>query len=189
MTGAIGFLEIARDTHQEAHFDRIDKSLGRMQSLIDELLDIARGDRAETDMRDLPLETIVEEAWSYLDSPDATLTVADDLGRLSADETRLLQLLGNLFRNSVEHVGEDVTVTVGPLADGEGFYVEDDSPGLSAEARSELLAYRQVGSASGTGIGLMSVMDVADAHGWAVDITDAVGGGARFEFRAEAATQ
>jgi signal transduction histidine kinase len=37
-------------------------------------------------------------------------------------------LLENLFRNAVEHSGDEVTITVGSLEDG--FYVEDDGSGI-----------------------------------------------------------
>ncbi|MBX0285972.1 GAF domain-containing protein [Haloarcula salinisoli] len=189
LAGAVGFLEIARETHAEAHFDRVEGSLDRMDALIGGLLDIARGERTATDESDVSLEQLVDEAWSYLDDPAATLAVADDLGRIEADETRLLQLLGNLFRNAREHVGEDVTVTVGRLRDGDGFYVENDGPSFPAEKRQEVLLHGQTTSEKGTGIGLMSVTDIASAHGWAFDITEADGGGARFEFRVDGADQ
>lgn len=192
LTGAVGFLEIARETHAEAHFDRVDSSLDRMAALISELLDIARGERQETDPTTLSLDQLVREAWSYLDATDASLTVADELGYLEADETRLLQLLGNLFRNSVEHGRSDdggVTVTVGRLADADGFYVANDGPSFPADARQAVLQHGQTTSKTGTGIGLLSVTDVARVHGWAFDITEAEGGGARFEFRLTGADQ
>ena len=34
----------------------------------------------------------------------------------------------------------------------------------------------------GTGFGLAIVNEIASAHGWSVTVTDADGGGARFEF-------
>ncbi len=186
LTGAVGFLEIARETHAEAHFDRVESSLDRMEGLIGELLDIARGQRQETDIEEVSLGQLVREAWSYLDADGAQLVEADELGHLEADETRLLQLLGNLFRNATEHGRSstgDVTVTVGRLADAAGFYVANDGASFPEDARQEVLKYGQTASKTGTGIGLMSVTDVASAHGWAFDITEADGGGARFEFR------
>lgn len=182
LAGAVGFLEIARETGDKRHFDRIEESHERMQRLIQELLDIAKGSRQETDPRELPLHVIVDEAWSYTDVPSATLAVSDTLGRIYADETRLLQLFGNLFRNSVEHVGEGVTVEVGRLEDGNGFYVADDGPGLPEGAREDILTLGKTASASGTGIGLASVTDVVEAHGWELSIPE-TGGGARFEIR------
>ncbi len=182
LAGAVGFLEIARETNDEAHFDRIETSLGRMGELIEELLDIARETRRAADPRELSLPGLIEEAWSYVDAEDATLTIGDGLGSVYADETRLLQLFGNLFRNSIEHAGRDVAVEVGALESGLGFYVEDDGPGLPDGAREDVLTIGRTASASGTGIGLDSVTDVAEAHGWEISIPE-TDGGARFEFR------
>jgi signal transduction histidine kinase len=182
MTGAVGFLEIARKTNESQHFDRVEQSLERMEELIDELLMIARGDRQAVNIRTHQLQPIVEEAWSYTDAPKATLSADDPLGEIQADETRLLQLVGNLFRNSVEHGDDDVTVEVGPLADEGGFYVADDGPGFSDKQRTEIEALGDTDEMSGFGIGLMSVIDVVEAHGWDL-LVPATDQGARIEIR------
>jgi signal transduction histidine kinase len=143
---------------------------------------IARGDRQAVNIRTHQLQPIIEEAWSYSDAPEATLLTDDRLSEIRADETRLLQLFGNLFRNSVEHGGDDVTVEVGPLADEEGFHVADDGPGFSEKIRKEFEELRETDEISGTGIGLISVTDVVEAHGWDLSVppTDQ---GARIEIR------
>jgi PAS domain S-box-containing protein len=184
MTGAIGFLEIARKTNESQHFERVEQSLERMEELIDELLMIARGDRQAINIRTLSLQPIVEEAWSYTDAPKATLSADDPLGEIQADETRLLQLFGNLFRNSVEHGGDNVTVEVGPLADEGGFYVADDGPGFSEKNRTEFEELGKTDEISGAGIGLMSVTDVVEAHGWDLSVS-ATDQGARIEIRTD----
>ncbi|WP_274326146.1 ATP-binding protein [Halosimplex sp. XZYJT29] len=53
-----------------------------------------------------------------------------------ADGDRLPQLLENLFRNALEHGGDDVRITVGDLDDG--FYVADDGPGIAGDVRDRV---------------------------------------------------
>jgi len=72
-----------------------------------------------------------------------------------------------------------VTITVG--ATDEGFYVEDDGPGIPAEERESVFEGGYSTTADGTGFGLRIVEQVATAHGWEVRVTDGTGGGARFE--------
>jgi PAS domain S-box-containing protein len=72
-----------------------------------------------------------------------------------------------------------VTVHVGPLDDG--FYVEDDGPGIPAEARTEVFEPGHSLADGNTGLGLAIVEEIVDAHGWEIAITDADDGGARFE--------
>lgn len=184
LAGAIGALEVARETNEERFFARTEQSLERMDDLIQELLEIARGERQAVNARDLSLDTIVEEAWSYIDAPKATLSTSGDLGRIHADETRLLQLFANLFRNSVEHASDDVTVEVGHLAENEGFYVADDGPGLPTDVREAFRDFGLGGSPADPGIGLASVVDIVDAHGWNLSLPDA-DDGARFEIRTD----
>jgi len=82
---------------------------------------------------------------------------------------------------SAERDGGDVTIRVGDLPDG--FYVEDDGPGIPGSIRDSLFEPGQSGVEGNTGFGLAIVQEIATAHGWAVEAVDADGGGARFEVR------
>jgi PAS domain S-box-containing protein len=77
--------------------------------------------------------------------------------------------------------GDGVVVTVGELDDG--FFVEDDGPGIDPESRDRVFDTGYSTTTEGTGFGLRIVADVADAHGWDVRVTDSSDGGARFEIR------
>jgi PAS domain S-box-containing protein len=175
-------LELAREEGDDEHFDAADDALGRMERMVDDVLTLARmgGEAEETEWVDL--ETVVMESWRSVEAPDATVTVEDDL-TVAADRGRLQRLLENLFGNAVQHgsTAGYVTVTVGGLA--EGFYVEDDGIGVPPEERDEVFSVGYSTTSDGTGFGLATVEQVAEAHGWNVRITRGDGGGARFEFR------
>jgi len=124
------------------------------------------------------LRTAAEDAWATIDTVDGTLTVADDPG-IRADATRLQQVLENLLANAVEHGGPEAQVTVGALDDG--FYVADDGPGIPPDDRDQVFDSGYSRSDDGTGFGLAIVRQIAEAHGWAIGVTDSDTGGARVE--------
>jgi signal transduction histidine kinase len=87
----------------------------------------------------------------------------------------------NLFRNAVEHGGEDVTVRVGRAGE-DCIYVEDDGPGIPADDRDAVFEPGHTSATGGTGFGLTIIKRIAEAHGWEITVTDGRDGGARFEF-------
>jgi signal transduction histidine kinase len=121
----------------------------------------------------------VRACWDLLDPAEATLEV-DDAGSIRADEEALTRLLENLLDNVIDHAGAGVTVRVGTLPDG--FYVEDDGVGIPEADREAIFEPGFSTSAGGTGFGLVSVRQIALAHGWAVTVTESGAGGARFAF-------
>ena len=178
---AMGRLKIAREQYDSEHLDEVARAHDRMASLIDDLLAVARQGSAATDLEMLDFEAVVRESWQTVETESATLRV--ESGRsVRAEESRLRQLFENLFRNSVEHAGEDVTVTVGGVADG--VFVEDDGPGIDPENRQQVFESGYSTAEHGTGFGLSIVEAVAEAHGWRVRATESDNGGARFEVRA-----
>jgi len=179
---AIAFLEIAEKTGKTEHFERVESAHDRIERLIDDLLTLARGEATIEDTEEINLERITTEAWEYVDTDEASLTVADEVPTVTGDAGRLTQLFENLFRNAVEHGGADITVTVGRLDDDDGFYVEDTGSGIPQERQDDVFKHGVTSSEGGTGFGLSIVADIAQAHGWTVSVTDGTDGGARFEF-------
>ncbi|AGN02402.1 histidine kinase [Salinarchaeum sp. Harcht-Bsk1] len=164
------------------HLDAIDDALERMEALIDDLLTLARQGQDLDEIESVSIGSFAEDCWGTVDGPAATLVSADD-PTIRADPERLRQLLENLFRNAIEHGGEDVTITVGSLDGDAGFYVEDDGPGIPAADRTDVFEAGMTTNPDGTGFGLAIVEEIADAHGWDVSATAADDGGARFEIR------
>jgi len=181
--------KLARQETGSPHLDDAVRAHERMAALIEDLLTLARlGDRiAETES--VALGHFVERCWADAPTADATLRVETDR-TVRADRSRLRQLVENLVRNSVEHGSTSsrpttddagVAVTVGNLADG--FYVADDGTGIPEADRDDVFEAGYSTADAGTGFGLRIVEQVADAHGWTVDVTESADGGARFEIR------
>jgi PAS domain S-box-containing protein len=179
IAAAQGWLEVVRDTGDPSRLDDVEASIDRMSRLVEDLLTLARGAEAVTDPEPVSLETVAREAWGYVDTADGALAIPDDPGVIDADRSRLTQLFENLFRNSLEHGGEDVTITVG--ATDEGFFVEDDGVGIPPDQREEVFDHGYTTAQDGTGFGLAIVEDIVEAHGWSIAVSEGGDGGARFE--------
>ncbi|MFW6382893.1 MAG: ATP-binding protein, partial [Haloferacaceae archaeon] len=182
---ATGFLELARETGEEEHFDRADRALEDMQEFLDDLLRLAREGRLVGDLEDADLEDVTRRAWANVATADAVLEFEEGCS-LSVDRARVTELLENLFVNATEHASPAPTVRVGALPcdsdEQPGFYVEDDGPGIPAEDRERVFDSGFTTDDDGTGLGLAIVDRIAAAHGWRIEVTDGSDGGARFEF-------
>ena len=150
-----------------------------MEVLIDDLLALAKGAEPPEAAERVDLAAMAETHWGNVETGAATLAV-DGAPTIEADRSRLGQLLENLFRNSVEHGGGSVTITVGELDDGTGFYVADDGPGIPQADREAVFESGHT-TGDGVGLGLAIVEEIATAHGWRVAVTESASGGARFE--------
>jgi PAS domain S-box-containing protein len=175
---ATGRLELTRRDCESEHLDAVARAHDRIEELIDDLLSLARIDQEMSDLGPVDLESLTARAWESVETGAGTLVTSAERA-IEANRSRLQQLLENLVRNAVEHGGEDVTVTVGSIPDG--FYVEDDGPGIPADDQNEVFDAGYSTSEEGTGFGLSIVEQVAEAHDWGIEVTEGTDGGARFE--------
>jgi two-component system OmpR family sensor kinase len=186
-------LELLEEECNSQHVGGLSDALDRMERLIDELLTLARHGETIGDTEQVSLADVVSRAWSNVETSGATLVCETDQ-TLYADRNRLTAVLENLIRNAVEHGatsgqtasddatgGGSVTVTVGELPEGRGFYFADDGEGVPESAREEVFESGYSTAEDGTGFGLAIVRDIVGAHGWSVQVTDSEDGGARFE--------
>ena len=188
-----GYLRLARETGTDSYFDRCERALDEMERLIEDVLALAKQGEAVGSFEPVHLGELAAEysddafgpadgedpfgADADSEGPSVEVVVETD-GEICADPGRVRQLLGNLFRNADEHGGE--RVVVGDLSDG--FYVEDDGPGIDPDQREQVFESGYTTSETGTGFGLSIVQRIAEAHGWEVAVTQGERGGARFEF-------
>ncbi|CCQ37631.1 receiver/sensor box histidine kinase [Natronomonas moolapensis 8.8.11] len=174
---AAGNLELAREECNSDRLDAVGDAIDRMETLIENLLALAREGEAVSEREPVDLAAAARRHWKRVETADARLVVDVDR-RVGADPSRLAQLFENLFRNAVEHGGPEVTVRIGDL-DG-GFFVADDGPGVP-EADRKRVFEAGYSDADGTGFGLAIVERIVAAHGWAVSVGVSETGGARFE--------
>jgi PAS domain S-box-containing protein len=175
---AEGRVELAQAECDSEHLDDVEDALERSQALIDDLLTLAREGNRVDDIEAVDLGTLTEKCWGTVATGEATVSIEIDRA-IRADQSQLQQLLENLYRNAIEHGGDDVTVTVGTIPNG--FYIEDDGPGIPTDERDAVFEAGYSTTEDGTGFGLNIVEEIVDAHGWDIRVTEAPDGGARFE--------
>jgi len=177
---ARGHLELAREEQGDIddHLQTVHDTHERMESLITDLLALARSGRVVEDTDPTTLSKSARDAWKAVETDEADLEVGSSMV-FNADADRLSQLFENLYRNARDHGRKDVTVRVGST--GDGFYVADDGPGIPEDEREWVLEHGHTTDDDGTGLGLSIVQNIVEAHGWSIDVTESADGGARFE--------
>ena len=195
-----------RETASRAEVTRlmtgIQQEAARMGRLVDDLLLLARFDEDRPlDTHPVDLASVAAEAVrstrAVQPGRQLTLLAAPEPVIVTADATRLRQVIDNLISNALQHTptGTPVTVTVAvavAVTGGAGhgqLTVADTGPGLSAEQASRVFErfYRtdraRSRASGGTGLGLSIVAALVAAHGGTVTVDTAPGRGAAFCIR------
>jgi len=175
---AEGYLEMAREEGDSEALEKVAGAHERMDHMIRDMLTFARMGTEAIDPRVVELAQLTEKCWSSLDQENTTLRIETER-RVRADREHLRQLIENLLMNAAKHGGRDVSITIGTIEDG--FYIEDDGPGIPANERTAVFEAGYSLGAEGTGFGLSIAKQVAEAHGWEIRVTEGHDGGARFE--------
>jgi len=172
-------LDLTLHTGELDHLDYVDTAHERIASVISDMRALVEQGQQLTTPEEVWLSDTVWSCWRSAVGDDTamSLELSDDV-EVTADRSRLKQLFENLFWNSKQHGGD--TVRVGPLADG--FYVEDNGPGIPEDERDDVLTPGYTTGRDNSGFGLAIVREIARAHGWTLALTEGSDGGARFEF-------
>jgi len=187
------------DAREQAR-EMMERQLGQMVRLVDDLLDISRISRNKLELRMARIElwavirNAVETARPQIEASGHTLTVTLPPApvHLHADLIRLAQVFWNLLNNSAKYMepGGRISLTAA-LQEGEAVVtVEDTGIGIPAEALPHLFEmFSQVDrnlerAQGGLGIGLALVRGLTEAHGGTVEARSAgVGKGSAFVVR------
>jgi signal transduction histidine kinase len=173
-------------------------NVDRLARLAEDLLQLARLDDGVPLVRhDVDLDDVVfaEATRARATAPPS---VEIDVSQVSAaqvhgDAAALARMVRNVIDNAVRYADARVVVTL-RVADGVAeLSVEDDGPGVPADARERIferftrLDDARTQSVGGAGLGLAIVRAVVSAHGGTVSVGDG-GRGARFVVRIPATT-
>jgi len=172
----------------------------RLQSLVEDLLDLSRIQTGKVEMqrRPLPVKDLIEPQISAHRSEAAARGVqlmaeplAGDVSVL-ADPVRLSLVLSNLISNAVRHTGDEGRVTVRTKSSNGQVRIEvsDTGEGIAPEFRERIFEkFYQVPGAKvgGSGLGLTIAKEVVLAHDGQIGVESEVGKGSTFWFSLPAA--
>ena len=179
------------DPRIPSRLDRANRSVQRLSSLVESLLDISRiaVDQIRLAREDLDLGELVREVVERLrpgaERAGTSLTLDAPAVRGRWDPIRLDQVLTNLLSNAIKYgAGQPVEVRVAERGDAAEIAVIDRGIGIAAEDVARIfdrferaVPLRHYG---GLGLGLYLARTIVEAHGGTVRALPTAGGGATF---------
>jgi signal transduction histidine kinase len=158
----------------------------RMQSLVEDLLLLARADERGLALRhdDVDLDDLVAAETARLQRETA-LAIHIDVTpvRVLGDAGTMSRVVRNLLDNAARHAYSRIDVVAHPSGGHAEFTVSDDGPGIPAPDRLRVfdrfvrLDTGRARSGGGTGLGLAIVAEIVAAHGGSIRIDERAGGG------------
>jgi hypothetical protein len=168
-----------------------------MLRLIDNILDITQIEAGQLNLQreSIPIRLFLEELvhrhnqLSHAKDIQVFLEGAPDQA-VTADPLRLRQVLDNLVSNAVKYSppGSCVWVSCEAGQDSWRFRVKDEGPGIKPSERGKLfqefsrLSAKPTGNEKSTGLGLVIVKRIIEAHGGQVGVDTEREPGAEFWF-------
>ena len=167
--------------------------------LINDILDLAKAEAGQMQvvLKDVSLLQVLEELHGTIEGLtkaghlDLRMSLPRELPLVSADRTRVREIILNLVDNAAKYTppGGDVTVSVEERDLEVAISVSDTGPGISEEASAKIFepffrdpeTQAQHGKPS-TGLGLALTKRLVEAHGGQISFETVVGKGTTFTF-------
>jgi PAS domain S-box-containing protein len=181
----------------QATSEMLERQVGQMVRLVDDLLDISRITRNKIDLRKerVDLGTVIEQAVEcarpVCDDMDHELSIVlpEEPVYVDGDPVRLTQVFANLLDNGCKYMdrGGRITLTVDASGEDVRVRVKDQGMGIAADQLTRIFdMFTQVDSSlerarSGLGIGLTLVTNLVQMHGGRVEVhSEGEGKGSEF---------
>lgn len=134
------------------------------------------------------IERVVDDVKPEAKQLNGDIVVSGDFGQVEADDVLLRQAFMNLLRNAIEAcqghgVAPDVRVdgTIDHAQAVARVTVQDNGPGVAAEAREKVFRPFFTTKKDGTGLGLALVQKIIVTHNGRINVTSGPNGGASFQ--------
>jgi two-component system sensor histidine kinase BaeS len=179
----------------EAHLSTIVDETRTLGRLIDDLRTLALADRGALDLRreDVDLAVLVHETVAGVraaaDAAGVTIAVREidaSLPPVSADPTRIREVLGNLLSNALRHTPRGGSVEVDVARVGNSLVsvsIRDTGPGIAPDVLPRVFdRFVRAPDSPGSGLGLAIARDLVEEHGGTISAESPAGGGTAIRF-------
>lgn len=195
-----GFLGFIREdsrkgnlTRLDADIDRIGAATERMQTLLNDLLELSRVGRPANPPIDVDLNELVRETLELLhgrlSKTGVSISAANDLPRVRGSYERLMEVFQNLVDNACKFMGEQKSPRIeighqGFERDMPVLYVRDNGMGIHPQFHENIFGlFNKLDIHSeGTGVGLALVKRIIETHGGRIWVESEPGRGTTFFF-------
>ena len=172
---------------------RIRANTGRMQVLIEDLLEISRIERRRNPFEEVQVEELINEVKLRLEyaikQKNAKIIIRDKLPRVFCDRIRFTEIFINLISNAIKFNDKpEPQIEIGSNQKGifYEFYVKDNGPGIEKRYFDKIFEiFQRLGKSEkneGTGAGLTIVKKIVQMHSGKVWIESKIGKGTTFYF-------
>ena len=197
ITGFLGFLErdaLAGNADKiKSNIHRINNAAYKMQTLLNDLLELSRIGRLMNSPENIPFNEIVNEAVDRvrgkLDESNAVIEIQTDLPIVHGDRVRLIEVVQNLVENAAKYSSPRARprIEIGTRDESQKpaiFFVRDNGIGIAPQYHENIfgLFNKLDAKADGTGIGLTLVKRIIEVHGGKIWVESEAGKGATFYF-------
>lgn len=178
---------VLEDEDRERLLTDVIEQTEELSALVNDLIDVGRGDTAPAATEVVRLDSLVEDALDRArrNTPGAEFSERLTPVSIKADPDRILRAVNNLLDNAALHAGHGGPIEV--TVDGGAVTVRDHGDGIPADDLPHVFDrfYRGASSRArqGTGLGLAIVKQAAEQHGGSVSAANAPDGGAVFTLR------
>jgi PAS domain S-box-containing protein len=172
---------------------RITDATEKMNTLLNELLELSRIGRMKNESTNIPFGDVVREAAELvhgrITERGIDVHIQEDLPVVFGDRPRLVEVLQNLLDNASKFMGDqkEPRIEIGQQGMENGnpiFYVRDNGMGIAPEHFDRVfgLFNKLNPRTDGTGIGLALVKRIIEVHGGRIWVESELGKGTTFFF-------
>lgn len=182
----VGMLNGMTET-QKNIYDEISKSITEQLNIITHIQDILNIQRQYVNghealgKKPTNLRTIVSDCMSMLFASidkrkiNMSVCVPEKLPLIHADRTRLMQVILNVLKNSIEAIDingveKNISLHVHTTADDLIVQIKDSGHGFDKETGEQIFERGFTTKATGSGIGLSNCKSIIESHGGTIDI-------------------